>query len=63
MEPWEEMESRANAGSELDLDYHCAKCGASMVEIFATERPIGPTGIFRCLECDWTFDPTWEREP
>ena len=36
-------------------------CDGPSVEIFSTYRPIGYTGIYKCLVCDCTFDPTFRE--
>ncbi len=41
--------------------YHfCPECGGVTVGIFSTQKPIGPTGIYKCLVCDWIFDLTFQ---
>ena len=36
-------------------------CDSPSLEIFSTERPTGYTGIYKCLVCDCTFDPTFRE--
>lgn len=42
----------------------CPFCGGKMVEIFSTSKPVGYTGVYKCIasDCGLTFDPTFADE-